>query len=123
MGIAISYSSCVSFTKLSMLAMYLRLSPDRVFRRAVYVLLAITSLYTIAYILMIIFLCRPVSAQWDLAITGKCVDKSSLLMTLSIVNIVIDMAILLLPVGVIVPIQMPRMQKASLLVLFATGGL
>lgn len=123
MGINISYSSCVSFTKLSILAMYLRLSPDRVFRRAVYLLLAITSLYMTAYILMSIFLCSPVSAQWDLAITGKCVDKFSLMMTLSIANIVIDMAVLLLPVGVVVPLQMSRMQKASLLFLFATGGL
>lgn len=103
--------------------MYLRLPPDRVFRRAVYMLLAITSLHMIAYILMSIFLCRPVSAQWDLAITGNCVDKFSLMMTLSIANIVIDMAVLGLPIGVIVPIQMPRMQKASLLVLFAMGGL
>lgn len=86
-------------------------------------LLAITSLYTTAYILMSIFLCRPVSAQWDLAITGKCVDKLSLMMTLSIVNIVIDIAILLLPVGVVVPLQMPRIQKALLLFLFAMGGL
>lgn len=122
MGIAISYSSCVSFTKLSVLVMYLRLSPDRVFRRAVHTLLAITSLYAIAYILMSIFLCIPVSAQWDLDITGKCVDRFSLMMTLSIANIVIDMAILLLPVEVLIPLQMPRMQKASLLVLFATGG-
>lgn len=103
--------------------MYLRLSPDRVFRRAVYMLLAITSLYTTAYVLMSIFLCRPVSAQWDLAITGKCVAKFPLMMTLSIANIVIDMAILLLPLGVVVPLQMPRFQKTSLLVLFATGGL
>ncbi|KAL1871070.1 hypothetical protein Daus18300_004815 [Diaporthe australafricana] len=43
-------------------------------------------------------------------------------MTLSIANILIDVAILLLPVGVVVPLQMPKMQKASLLVPFATGG-
>lgn len=86
-------------------------------------LLTITSLYMTAYILMSIFLCRPVSAQWDLAITGKCLDKFPLMMALSIANIVIDTAILLLPVGVVVPLQMSRMQKASLLFLFATGGL
>ncbi|KAK2608353.1 hypothetical protein N8I77_006971 [Diaporthe amygdali] len=122
LGITISYSSCVSFAKLSILALYLRLSPERIFRRAVYTLLIITSLHTTSYILMSIFLCRPVSAQWDLSITGKCVDKFSLMMTLSVANILIDMTILLLPVGVVVPLQMPKMQKASLLVLFATGG-
>lgn len=103
--------------------MYLRLSPDRVFRRAVYLVLIIASLYTTIYIFMSIFLCRPVSAQWDLSLRGKCVDKVSLMMTLSIANILIDVAILLLPVGVVAPLQMPRTQKASLLVLFATGGL
>lgn len=103
--------------------MYLRLSPDRLFRRAVYTVLLIASLYTTIYILMSIFLCRPVSAQWDLSIKGQCVDKVSLMMTLSIANILIDVAILLLPIGVVVPLQMPKMQKASLLVLFATGGL
>lgn len=103
--------------------MYLRLSPDRVFRRTVYTVLTITSLYTTVYIFMSIFLCRPVSAQWDLSVQGQCVDKVSLMMTLSIANILIDVAVLLLPIGVIAPLQMPRMQKASLLVLFATGGL
>lgn len=85
--------------------------------------LTIASLYTTIYILMSIFLCQPVSAQWDLSVQGQCVDKVSLMMMLSIANILIDVAILLLLIRVVVPLQMPKMQKASLLVLFATGGL
>lgn len=102
------------------------MSPDQNFRRAVYALLGVVVAYTISYILVIVFRCRPVAAAWDLALQGRggvCIEYLIPMMVLSIANIVIDLVILFLPVKVVVPLQIPVRQKITLVLLFATGGL
>ncbi|KAI8253570.1 Satratoxin biosynthesis SC1 cluster protein 4 [Colletotrichum sp. SAR11_239] len=42
-------------------------------------------------------------------------------MVLSIANIVMDIVILVLPLKIVIPLQMARRQKASVILLFATG--
>lgn len=124
MGITMTYSTCVSFAKLSILVFYLRLSPEKKFRKGVYFLIGLTISYTVTYIIVILLVCRPVEANWDLSITdAKCFSRMAPMMTLSVANIVIDFAILAIPVHVVIPLQMPKRQKLSLVFLFATGGL
>jgi hypothetical protein len=120
----LTYASSISFTKLSILTFYLRISPNVMFRRAVYALIGTIIAYTITYILLMILRCQPIEYGWDLTIPGgECIGNLIPMMTLSIANIVLDACVLLLPVGVVVPLQIPRRQKFSLIFLFATGGL
>ncbi|KAM4057271.1 integral membrane protein [Hirsutella rhossiliensis] len=122
-GATLTYAISISFSKLSILAFYLRVSPDQHFRRAVYALLGVVAAYTVTYIFVIVFRCHPVAAAWDLSIKGgTCIEYLIPMMVLSIANIVIDLVILFLPVKVIVPLQIPLRQKISLVLLFATGG-
>lgn len=125
MGITMTYCTSVSFAKLSILSFYLRLSPEKPFRIGVYSLIGLTVIYTITYIIVILLVCRPVAANWDLSLAedAQCFSKLVPMMTLSVANIVIDFSILLIPIHVVVPLQMPRRQKLSLILLFATGGL
>lgn len=90
------------------LVFYLRLSPDILFRRTVYTLIGVVCAYTLAYELIIIFQCSPVSAAWDITVQGKCIALMVPMMTLSIANIVIDVLILLLPIKVLLELQMSR---------------
>ena len=60
---------------------------------------------------------------YDPAAHASCIEYLVPMMVLSIANIVIDLVILILPVKVIVPLQIPVRQKLSLTFLFATGGL
>ncbi|KAF6828178.1 integral membrane protein [Colletotrichum plurivorum] len=122
LGITITYSTSVSFSKLSILTFYLRLSPERKFRWTVFVLIGIVSAYTVVYQILIIFQCQPVSMSWDINAKGTCIGKMIPMMTLSAANIVIDIIILLIPVKVVWSLQMARRQKVSLVFLFATGG-
>jgi hypothetical protein len=121
--LTIAYSTTVSFAKLSILVFYLRLSPQRGFRLAVYTLIGIVSAYTISYVFVLIFMCNPPHSQWDLTANGTCLDKTGPFMTFSVANIMIDLAILIIPMHVVIPLQMPKKQKVSLLFIFATGGL
>ncbi|KJZ76498.1 hypothetical protein HIM_04227 [Hirsutella minnesotensis 3608] len=121
-GATLTYAISISFSKLSILSFYLRVSPDLFFRRAVYGLIGLVCAYTVSYILVIVFRCQPVAKSWDLAVEGKCIEYLLPMMVLSIANILIDLIILVLPVKVIVPLQIPTRQKVSLVLLFATGG-
>lgn len=90
----------------------------------VWSLIALVSVYSVAYFFLSIFGCSPVEASWDLSIVEPtCVDKLTLYMVLSIANIVMDFCTLALPVPVVLSLQMATRQKISLLLLFATGGL
>jgi hypothetical protein len=123
MGITCTYSTCVSFAKLSILVFYLRLSPEKKFRWAVFGLIGIVIAYTVTYLIVIFAICNPVALNWDLTLDGKCISRMAPMMVLSVANICIDIAILVIPVHVVIPLQMPKRQKISLIFLFATGGL
>ena len=122
----LTYAFSVSFCKLSILAFYLRVSPGQHFRRSVQALVAVVCTYTLTYLFVILFRCRPVAAGWNLALGkdgSQCIDHAASMMVLSAANIMLDVVILCLPVSVIVPLQMPVQQKVTLTLLFATGGL
>lgn len=75
MGVTISYSFSVSCAKLSILFFYLRLSPDRNFRISVYVLVALTTAYTVIYNIVIFLLCDPPDKAWFPAKDGHCTSQ------------------------------------------------
>ncbi|KND86203.1 hypothetical protein TOPH_09170, partial [Tolypocladium ophioglossoides CBS 100239] len=119
----LTYAISVSFSKLSMLAFYLRLSPRLAFRRTVYAFVGVVCAHILAYVLVLVFRCRPVAAGWGPAVEGaQCIDSLPPTMVLIIASVVIDFVILCLPIPVIEPLQMPLRQKIALALLFATGG-
>ena len=54
---------------------------------------------------------------------AKCIDKGKLYLVPVVVHVATDLIIILLPVPVISPLQMPLRRKVLLCLLFATGGL
>lgn len=74
---------------------------------------------------MNLFTCIPVYAAWDLEAkkTAKCLNITQFYLSAQITNVLIDVIVLLLPLRIVIPLQVPRRQKVSLLVIFATGGL
>ncbi|KAK7429765.1 hypothetical protein QQZ08_003610 [Neonectria magnoliae] len=120
----IFYVLSSDLAKISLLFFYLRLCPERKFRILVQVLVGCFVLYAVVYALISLFGCQPIYASWDLAAqaTGKCVDKFGFFLAASVANVVMDLIILLLPLRIVVPLQIPRRQKFSLIFLFATGG-
>ncbi|KAF5545791.1 L-fucose permease [Fusarium mexicanum] len=120
----IFYMLSSDLAKISLLFFYLRLSPERTFRIVIYVLISLFGLYALIYAIISFFGCQPIKASWDLAAqaTSKCVDKFGFFLAASVANVIMDMVILLLPLRIVIPLQIPRRQKMSLLFLFTTGG-
>ncbi|KAI0019218.1 hypothetical protein F4780DRAFT_454421 [Xylariomycetidae sp. FL0641] len=120
----ITYLLASVSAKLSLLFLYRGLSPHKPYKLAVTVLIVLICGYTVAWILVDFFQCRPIAATWDmgLAAHAECIDTQAFYKTASIANVCMDIVILLVPLYIVVPLQIPRRQKLSLILLFATGG-
>ncbi|KAK8135971.1 hypothetical protein PG984_003911 [Apiospora sp. TS-2023a] len=126
LGLAASYILSSEVAKISILMFYFRISPDKRFHIVVGGMIGILSTYSALYILLNIFGCTPISDAWNVAKQAageaKCIDKGKFYLAAVVVNVAIDFIILLLPIPVIAPLQMPFRRKISLCLLFATGG-
>ncbi|KAL8408446.1 hypothetical protein RB594_007040 [Gaeumannomyces avenae] len=120
----IFYMLTADLAKLSLLVLYWSLSPKRTYRTVVKMLIVGFILYGAIYACISLFGCIPFRAHWDLAAipTARCVDKFSFFLAASVANVFMDMAILVIPLHIVMPLQVSRRQKASLFFLFGTGG-
>lgn len=65
---------------------------------AVKVMFGVIAAWAIAHAFAVIFICSPVSFQWDLTVTGKCGDQIKLFQSIITTNIITDVMIMLLPI-------------------------
>ncbi|RJE18980.1 hypothetical protein PHISCL_08688 [Aspergillus sclerotialis] len=120
---AVVYVPALAFAKVSMIVLYHRLmSRTTLYRWALYIISGIVCGYSISLVLALIFACNPVAKTWDVSITGgSCIDRNGVYIATAVFNIVTDLALIVLPVPVVITLQMPRIQKIGLLVLFTIG--
>ncbi|KAK1622227.1 integral membrane protein [Colletotrichum phormii] len=118
------YTLCGSFAKVSLLIFYFRLSPQRWFKRAVWISLAIIAGYSIGIFIALVFACDPIAMSWDVTITeGTCINRPSLYIATAAANIISDLILFALPLPIVVKLQIPRRQKIGLFFIFAVGSL
>ena len=89
----ITYKLSINLTKLSILALYLRIFTRRWFRALCWILVALVLSYTTASVLVPIFQCRPVSKAWNKAQAGRCVDIEGFWYANAVYNIATDLLI------------------------------
>jgi hypothetical protein len=70
-----------------------------------------------------VFLCKPVQSYWNVSLSGTCMDKENHFWSTSIIGIVLDFAIWVLPIPVIGKLKLPKQQKLGLSTVFGLGGL
>jgi hypothetical protein len=92
------YVLALSLVKSSILCFYRRAFVDSRVMLAVNVLFGVVAMWASAHTMAIIFVCKPVSYQWDLTIPGRCGDQIKLFQSLISTNILTDVLIMILPV-------------------------
>jgi hypothetical protein len=92
------YNIAHLFLKLSYLALYLRLLPIQKYRLVVYALMVAVTLFGVTAAVICIFMCSPIEKGWNPTLPGTCLDRKAFLFSSSIINIVFDVIIFLLPV-------------------------
>ncbi|KAL8953738.1 MAG: hypothetical protein Q9222_000420 [Ikaeria aurantiellina] len=107
--------------KASLLLLYLRISPRRIFRRCVLSLLILFTVDAIIFSLLGAFECSPIDRAWIWNKPGHCKNWAFLLRAQGLWSLAEDIVILLFPMPTIWKLQMPRRRKTLLLAVFATG--
>lgn len=111
--------------KTSILVFYLTLTRNqKVARWANYITLAVVNAAGLALTLVTIFQCHPVSAAWNVSDPAdtQCIDIVTLYLSSSPVNIITDLAILILPMPILTQMRLPSKQKAILVITFSFGS-
>lgn len=115
----------ILFTKTSILAFYLRFSISRrlsiVIRAVLFVIIA----YCLLGAFQVLYACQPISWYWDRSgpRKGKCIDVDPWYGTLSVVNVVTDAILLVLPFWLLRPLRVGGAHRAALVGILGTGGL
>jgi hypothetical protein len=121
---SISYNPVLMATKSSILILYLRMSQaNPFFRWASVFLLVLVNTAGIVLAFLNIFQCSPVSAALHLVAPGeaKCINLVYLYLCSAPVNVITDLAIVLLPLPILTGIRMERKQKYVVVGTFCTG--
>ncbi|KAF4307534.1 hypothetical protein GTA08_BOTSDO03810 [Botryosphaeria dothidea] len=119
------YLVVISMTKVSILFFYLRIFPDKDFRKIAYGVMGVTIAYMVAFLLVSAFQCIPVQAawlHWDGSYHGACNNVNAQGWAAAAFNIVLDLCILILPLRQLSKLVMGWKKKAQLLLMFLVGG-
>ncbi|KAF7560210.1 hypothetical protein G7046_g3926 [Stylonectria norvegica] len=109
--------------KMSLLLSYLRFLLNG-YRIATIIVAAIITMAHISFLCVFLFLCNPISKQWDPSIplsVGHCAKALPFYLTFSSLTIIFDVTVLLLPFPALLKSQIQRRKKIVLLGLFALG--
>lgn len=77
----------------------------------------------ISVLFVFIFACVPRAKFWKPMISGKCINVDVAMISTSVINLVSDLGILILPLLPIWSLQMPLKRKIGVGSIFATGAL
>lgn len=115
------YALTITFTKLSILALYRRIFIFPKFKHFGFVLGVVVVVWCAAVCVASILICIPLDKAWDPTVTGACINLPKFFYGIQIPNVVTDVLILVLPLPAIARLQLPFGKKMGLMGLFAVG--
>ncbi|OJK01866.1 hypothetical protein ASPACDRAFT_114385 [Aspergillus aculeatus ATCC 16872] len=115
------YTLCITFVKLSILALYKRIFSIRPMMQASNVVACIVILWCFGVCLIGAVTCMPFKKLWEPNLPGGCINLAQFYYGLQIPNILTDAIILVLPMKAVWNLQVPRSQKVMLSGIFLIG--
>ncbi|KIN03215.1 hypothetical protein OIDMADRAFT_95408, partial [Oidiodendron maius Zn] len=109
------YLFVLATTKIGVLALYQRVFDDRKTRNIIRGMMAAVVLYTTPVILMYLFQCRPIYGVWESSIEKTCLNTDTIIYVAAGCSIALDIALVVVAIPRILPLKLPRTQKAALL--------
>lgn len=107
--------------KLVLCIFYYRISPAVWYRRAVWITGAMTVVTFSIVWFAVMFACRPVSAAWNLRLSGECIARPPFYILQAVMGGVTDVFLMALAVPTVTGLQMSWKKKVALLAWFSTG--
>ncbi|KAJ5999602.1 hypothetical protein N7481_000011 [Penicillium waksmanii] len=108
---------------MSILALYLRLFPNKSLRISVFTCMGFLSVSVLILIPMVIWQCNPIYASWQLDARNhaRCLSISGVAYANAAINIATELTIVAIPLPVLRKLQVKRGKAISLYVLFGAG--
>lgn len=124
MSTMITYSLTITFVKISLLLLYRRIFSTPEFRRRSACVGCACVAWFVAEVLANIFQCRPFSSAFDpeKLYTSNCINLQAFYWGITIANLVLDVAVLSLPVHMVWTLKLSLRKRVELSVIFALGG-
>lgn len=112
----VTWAVAIWALKISLLLFYMRIFVHKSLRMAAYALMVITTLFCIGSLLFSFLNCRPLTAS-------VCGNQYAGWLSTGIINLITDIAILSLPIPSVWHLQLPRVTKIALTIVFGIGFL
>lgn len=87
----------------------------------IYIFIGMIVAYYVSGFFIKIFICWPISAYWT-GDASKCMNQSAIVTADSIISVISDLAILLLPTPLTWSLQLPRRKRLRVSGLLCAGG-
>lgn len=120
-AVQILYPLIVTAIKVSILFLYLRLSPLKSFRILVIGHMLLCTAGGVAASITNMLQCMPIAKAWNVALPGECFDQYILFEGVVIFNLVTNIIIIVLPMPTIWHLHMPLRQRILVLSVFSIG--
>ena len=107
-----------------MLCFYLRIFPNRWFKISCWVTMAACFCYGVAFLLVSVFQCRPLSYawhHWDGEHSGTCNNINAQGWTSAAFNVILDVIVIALPLPLLAKLQLNKRKKFLVILMFSVG--
>ncbi len=121
------YQFGVSLFKVALLISYLRLlqaTSKRNYRILIWVAIVAVVLGHLGSAFALIFACKPINFSWELKVSDPhptCVNLSQTSLIYSLITIISDVLVAVLPIPVLLTLKIPNAKKAGLVGVFLLG--
>ncbi|CAG8876608.1 unnamed protein product [Penicillium nalgiovense] len=118
------YLSILPLTKISICFFYLRIFPDKRFRVATYVAIALNVGYWIAFVLISVFQCQPLPGAWHRWYEEenyKCNHINAQGWAAAVLNMVLDIIVMVLPLRQLYGLNLSVKRKSYVIFMFSLG--
>ncbi len=116
------YSTTMCLIKASTLFLLYRLFPSKLVLHILHALGLVVVIYSIVQGVCTLVQCLPIESLWNPTVPHKCLNLSMVLIVCSVLNILTDIAMFVLPLTQLRGLKLPRAQKFQLVAIFAQGG-
>lgn len=110
--------------KFSVLCLYLRLfGSSRKFAILCWATGLVTFVYSLIAVLMTIFQCSPMRKQWDMTVSGHCLNTTVAAIIPGAINAGTDLVVVLLPIPFVWNLPMQKKWRIQIVGIFLLSGL
>ncbi|KXJ96465.1 hypothetical protein Micbo1qcDRAFT_199277 [Microdochium bolleyi] len=121
LAMQVMWTTDITVVKISILTLYLRIFTMRAFIIAAKITMAFCVMWLIIMGTGSVFICRPLALYWDPTLPGQCGNLYALWITTGTLNILTDLAILILPMPYLYGLEIATYRKVVLIATFGVG--